>query len=132
MHSPDERIGSSMLIRDIRNGSYTRVGDRSILCELLHPAHEPECKNRYSLSHAIVPVGETTLPHRLNTSSETYYILAGQGTMHIGDESALVREGHAVHIPAGAVQWIENTGEDDLVLLAIVDPMWSEEDEEIP
>jgi cytosine deaminase len=120
-----------MLIRDIRDGPYARAKDRSVLCELLHPAHEPECTNRYSLAHAVVPHGEATLPHRLKTSSETYYILAGEGEMHIGDEAARVREGQAVYIPAGATQWIENTGEGDLVILAIVDPMWSEGDEEI-
>ncbi|WP_245529382.1 cupin domain-containing protein [Methanofollis liminatans] len=131
MHPSGQRIGSSMLIRDIRNGSYARAKDRSVLCELLHPAHERECTNRYSLAHAVVPHGEATLPHRLKTSSETYYILAGEGQMHIGDESAPVREGQVVSIPAGATQWIENTGEGDLVILAIVDPMWSEGDEEI-
>lgn len=120
-----------MLIRDVRDGPHGRAGDNSVLCELLHPAHEPACKNRYSLTHAIVPHGEATLPHRLKTASETYYILAGEGRMHIGDETAGVREGHAVYIPPAATQWIENTGDGDLVLIAIVDPMWSEQDEEV-
>jgi len=120
-----------MLIRDIRDGPYSRVGDRSVLCELLHPAHEPACKNRYSLSHVVVPRRETTLRHRLKTASETYYILAGEGRMHIGEGAAPVREGQAIYIPPGAAQWIENTGDGDLIFLAIVDPMWSEQDEEI-
>ncbi|TAJ45498.1 cupin domain-containing protein [Methanofollis fontis] len=120
-----------MLIRDIRDGPHARVGDRSVLCELLHPAHEEGCANRYSLSHAVVPAGEKTLPHLLKTASETYYVLAGEGRMHIGEENAPLREGQAVYIPPGAVQWIENTGEGDLLFLAIVDPMWSESDEEI-
>lgn len=51
--------------------------------------------------------------------------------MHIDGESASVRPGQAVFIPPGAVQYIENTGADDLAFLAIVDPQWRAGDEEL-
>lgn len=51
--------------------------------------------------------------------------------MHIDHEAGKVREGSAVLIPPGAVQWLENTGNVPLVFLAIVDPAWRREDEEV-
>ena len=121
-----------MILRDIRDQKYYRAGDDSILCELLHPKNfDKTVTMRYSLAHARVGPGDSTLPHRLRESSEVYYILSGTGIMHIDTEMAPVREGQAIYIPPGSVQFIENTGTGDLVTLAIVDPMWQEEDEEI-
>ncbi|KUG19811.1 MAG: cupin domain-containing protein [Methanomicrobiaceae archaeon] len=121
-----------MLIRDIRDGVYEKVMDGSILCELLHPDRErEEIPMQCSIAHAIVPAGASTLPHRLRDSSEVYYILMGEGRMHIDRESAPVRPGQAVFIPPRASQHIENTGEGDLTFLCIVDPRWRAEDEEL-
>jgi len=121
-----------MILQNIRDQEYFRAGDESILCELLHPKNfENFSGMRYSLAHARVEAGQSTLPHRLRKSSEVYYILSGTGTMHIGTEKASVTEGQAIYIPPGSIQFIENTGTGDLVFLAIVDPLWREEDEEI-
>jgi mannose-6-phosphate isomerase-like protein (cupin superfamily) len=42
-----------------------------------------------------------------------------------------VGPGDTVYIPPGAGQQITNTGRSDLVFLAIVDPAWRAEDEEL-
>ncbi|MDD3621442.1 MAG: cupin domain-containing protein [Methanofollis sp.] len=120
-----------MLIRDIRTTPLFTAGDRTHLREILHPKNEPECMNRCSISHAYLTSGEASLPHRLKISSETYYVLSGEGVMHINGESAQISAGQVVYIPPGAVQSLENTGEDDLVILAVVDPAWDVEDEEV-
>lgn len=121
-----------MLIRDIRNGQYRRVMDHSVLCELLHPKQGGETGDLpCSIAYAIVPAGEATLPHRLRTSAEFYYILAGTAKMHIGGESEDLASGQIVQIPPGAVQYIENTGSGDLCFLCIVVPAWQEKDEEL-
>ena len=112
------------------------AGDDSILRELLHPAHpmggvHPEKKPlqiRYSLAHAEVRVGQMTKPHKLR-AAEVYYIIAGQGLMHIDEESLEVGPECAVYIPPQAMQYIENTGDSDLKFLCIVDPAWRKEDE---
>jgi mannose-6-phosphate isomerase-like protein (cupin superfamily) len=65
------------------------------------------------------------------SSSEVYYIIEGRGEMHIDDDCAVLESGDLVEIPPGAVQWIRNVGETDLVFLCIVDPAWCAEDEEI-
>ncbi|MCK9631658.1 MAG: cupin domain-containing protein [Methanoregula sp.] len=119
-----------MLIRDVADSPHERVIDRSLLCELLHPDKVPGAGElSYSVAHAIVPPGESTLPHVLNRSTELYYILSGAGEMHIAGEHAFVHPGQIVLIPRGAEQYIRNTGPGDLVFLCIVAPKWQADDE---
>ncbi|KAF1077536.1 cupin domain-containing protein [Methanogenium sp. MK-MG] len=120
-----------MIIRSLAACPVGDARDGTHLCELLHPSHFSGVVDaRFSLAHAYLEQGETSYPHRLVKSHEVYYILAGSGMMHIGDEAAKVHAGQAVYIPAGAVQHIANTGDGRLVFLAIVDPMWTESDDE--
>ena len=116
-----------MLIRRLKDCEEFVAGDACHLRELLN-AKTDKRAYRYSLAHAIVKPGITTKPHSLKTS-EVYYILAGQGIMHVDGESAPVRAGHTVYVPPDATQYIENTGEADLVFLCIVDPAWRAKDE---
>ena len=119
-----------MLIRDIADYTHERVIDRSLLCELLHPDKVPGAEGLgCSVAHAIVPPGESTLPHVLGRSTELYYVLGGTGEMHIDDGHAPVREGQIVLIPPGSRQYIRNTGDSDLVFLCIVAPKWQADDE---
>jgi mannose-6-phosphate isomerase-like protein (cupin superfamily)/2'-5' RNA ligase len=104
------------------------AGDGSVLRELLHP-DKTDIAIRYSLAHAVVKPGERTKPHRLKTT-EVYYIIEGQGRMHIDAETSEVSENCAVYIPPGATQSIENIGATGLVFLCLVDPAWRREDEE--
>jgi len=105
------------------------AGDSTILREFLHPDKE-SLEITYSLAHARVKPGRSSLKHMLATT-EVYYILEGRGTVHIDDESREVHAGHVVYIPPGAAQHIRNTGETDLTFLCIVEPAWREEDEQI-
>ena len=105
------------------------AGDDSILRELLHP-DKTSLQIRYSLAHAEVKVGQMTKPHKLQ-AAEVYYIIAGQGLMHIDEESLEVGPECAVYIPPQAMQYIENTGVSVLKSLCIVDPAWRKEDEQV-
>ena len=118
-----------MFIVDLQSYQTFISGDKAVLRELLHPDKAP-MKLRYSLAHATVKAGAATLPHRLKTS-EVYFILAGKGMMHIDDECAEVKAGHTIYIPPDSKQYIQNTGDADLIFLCIVDPAWQAEDEEI-
>jgi mannose-6-phosphate isomerase-like protein (cupin superfamily) len=118
-----------MFIKDLKQCEEFTAGDNTILRELLHPA-KADLKLRYSLAHAVVKPGKASRPHRLKTS-EVYYIMEGEGVMHIDDESAPVRPGNAIYIPPNAKQYIHNTGNTDLVFLCIVDPAWRKEDEAV-
>lgn len=118
-----------MLIKDIKSIPEFTAGDDTILRVILHPDNEP-LPIGYSLAHARVKPGKVSYPHTLK-STEVYYILEGEGLMHIDDESSKVLPGQAVFIPANSRQYIENTGTGDLVFLCIVNPAWRAEDEDI-
>lgn len=118
-----------MLIKDLKDCIEFTAGDNTMLRELLHPDKE-KLMLRYSLAHAVVQPGKTSQPHKLKTS-EVYYILEGQGLMHIDGEEKNVFPGQAVYIPPHAKQFIHNPGKTDLKFICIVDPAWRSEDEEI-
>ena len=118
-----------MFIRDLKDCAEFVAGDTCFLREILHP-DKTDLRLRYSLAHATVRPGQTTKPHRLKTS-EVYYIMAGEGLMHINSETGNVHPGSTVYIPPRTTQFISNIGKTDLVFLCIVDPAWRKEDEEI-
>lgn len=121
-----------MIIRYLSTTPRIKAGDGSSLSEFVHPRNGPgELVLGYSIAHAFLSLGEKTQPHRLRSSSEVYIILEGRGRIFVEDEEAVVEPVQAVFVPAGAVQHIENCGESNLVFLAIVEPSWSAQDEEL-
>ena len=110
-----------MLLKKLKDIPQFIAGDKTILREVLHPKNDAIEMN-YSIAHAVVLVGEKSLPHILRERTEVYYILSGRGEMHINDETQIMEKGDTVFIPAGANQWIENVGEVELAFLAMVSP----------
>ncbi len=119
-----------MLIKELEKCEEFLAGDKTLLRELLHPDRITEAAFRYSLAHATVKGGESSAPHTLKTS-EVYYILEGEGEMHIDKECAIVHAGQAVVIPPNTTQYIRNTDRADLKFLCIVDPAWRQENETV-
>lgn len=106
--------------------------DDTIIREMLNPKHdETPLHIGYSLAHATLPAKKISLPHRFKTASEVYYILKGEGMMHVDNETEKVGPGDTIYIPPRAVQSIENTGENDLEFLCIVYPEWQPDAEEL-
>ncbi|NER81332.1 MAG: cupin domain-containing protein [Leptolyngbya sp. SIO1D8] len=118
-----------MLVRNLLACEMFIAGDNTQLRELLHPDKQ-SIDLRYSLAHATVPVGETSVDHAL-TTSEVYYLLSGHGDMHINDEVQAVGPGDAIYIPPNARQFIRNTGSEPIVFICIVDPAWRAENETV-
>ena len=56
---------------------------------------------------------------------EVVYVLAGEGAVHIGDESAPLRPGTAVHLPARLVHCLENGGGSEMEVLGVFRPAGS-------
>ncbi len=118
-----------MLVQKLNGCAEFIAGDGTQLRELLHPDKQP-IELRYSLAHATVPIGQTSIPHSLKTS-EVYYILSGCGEMNIDEEIQLVEPGDAIYIPPNARQFIYNCGTEPLVFICIVDPAWRKDDETV-
>ncbi|NPU94811.1 MAG: cupin domain-containing protein [Gammaproteobacteria bacterium] len=75
-----------------------------------------------SIAQARVAVGNTTRWHRLRDTTERYVILSGSGRVEVGDQVQAVQVGDVVIIPPLCRQRIANTGNTDLVFLAICSP----------
>jgi mannose-6-phosphate isomerase-like protein (cupin superfamily) len=76
-----------------------------------------------SIARIRVPVGGTTHWHRLAGIAERYVIQSGHGRVEVGEQSPQdVAAGDVVVIPPGVRQRIANTGDDELVFLAICTP----------
>lgn len=118
-----------MVIRQFDDCPEFLAGDHTILRELLRPAPS-SVGARYSLAQGRLEAGATSKRHVL-TVSEVYYFLAGEGRMHVGSESAPVREGTVVAVPPDAEQRVENTGTGALEFLCLVDPAWTPDCERI-
>ncbi len=119
-----------MFIIDPKKAVDITAGDGTYIKELLSPKRD-KVKTGYSLAIATVKKGGTSLAHRLKSSSEVYIIIKGTGLIHIAEEVMEVLEGQIVYIPPGSIQYIENIGSGDLVFYCIVDPPWSQEDDEV-
>lgn len=102
-------------------GYYT--DERCYINELSNSAEDADV----SIAQAKVSVGECTRWHRLEGITERYVILSGQGLVEVGELAAeTVGPGDVVLIPPGYAQRIRNTGNAELVFLAICSPRFEQ------
>jgi mannose-6-phosphate isomerase-like protein (cupin superfamily) len=106
------------------------AGDDTQIREVLHPKNDGQDIG-YSLAHASLAAGEASKPHRLQGRSETYILQQGSGRAWVEGQSYDMEAGDTLFIPAGAEQYIENTGSEPLTFWCVVCPPWSEETEEV-
>jgi mannose-6-phosphate isomerase-like protein (cupin superfamily) len=91
--------------------------------ELSNTDDDPEL----SIARARLEPGKTTRWHYLTGTIERYVIIEGNGRVEVGSmEPQLVSVGDVVIIPPQARQRIKNTGDRDLVFLAICSPRFDE------
>jgi len=100
--------------------------DGSEIRELL--AHRNSCIRHQSLAEARLKPGQQTAPHYHIRTEEIYYILAGQGEMHLGESVRMVGPGDAIAIPPGEIHTIINTGDIELKFLCCCAPAYEHED----
>lgn len=70
-----------------------------------------------------IPVGRA--PDHFHTYDEVVYVLDGEGALHIGGETAQLRPGSSVHLPARLVHCLENTGPGEMQVLGVFRPAGS-------
>ena len=95
--------------------------------QIFHP-HNTFDGIHHSLAHFVLEKGKSSLLHKMK-ASETYYILEGNGRLHIDDSTYDVTKNDAVYVPPMSKQFIENTGSSELKFLCIVDPSWTQDSE---
>ena len=81
-----------------------------------------------SIARARVEPGVTTRRHRLKDVTERYVILEGSGSVELGEmDPEVVGPGDVVLIPPGTSQRITNTGNSDLIFLAVCTPRFAKD-----
>ena len=100
------------------------------LCHIIELSNSDKDED-VSIAQARVEPGVSTRWHRLKNTVERYYIISGEGEVEIGDLSAQqVKAGDVVLIPALCPQRIYNTGDKELIFLAICSPRFLQENYE--
>jgi mannose-6-phosphate isomerase-like protein (cupin superfamily) len=95
-------------------------------CFITEWSNSPDDPN-VSIARARLEPGKTTRRHYLRDTSERYVVLEGIGRVDVeGLELQQVSSGDVVVIPPGVTQRITNTGDRDLVFLAICSPRFTE------
>lgn len=108
--------------QDLSTEFYT--AEKCHIVELSNSPDDPEL----SMARARVEPGVTTRWHRLTNTTERYYILSGNGQVEVGDLPAqTVNPGDIVIIPPLCPQRITNTGQDELIFLALCTPRFEDE-----
>ena len=91
-------------------------------CYIIELSNTPDDPD-VSIARARVLPGVTTRWHRLPDTIERYVILEGSGRVSLGDHAARdVGPGDVIRIPALCPQRITNTGQQDLIFLAVCTP----------
>lgn len=81
-----------------------------------------------SLAEAIVPSGVSTAKHYHPKTEEIYYILEGEGIMHLGQTVFPVKPGDAIAISPGTIHSITNSSSKDLKFLCCCSPGYEHDD----
>jgi mannose-6-phosphate isomerase-like protein (cupin superfamily) len=70
-----------------------------------------------------IPVGRA--PDHLHKHNKVVYVLDGDGALHVDGETAPLRAGSCVHLPARLVHCLENTGPGEMQVLGVFRPAGS-------
>ena len=100
--------------------------DSSEIREILSPQNSSIAKQ--SLAEAVVKPGKATQEHIHSKTEEIYYVLEGEGQMHIDGETRVVRTGDGIAILPGSKHKIVNTGKTNLIFLCCCVPAYEHED----
>ncbi|HZD87837.1 MAG TPA: cupin domain-containing protein [Gaiellaceae bacterium] len=71
----------------------------------------------------VIPPGRA--PDHFHRYDEVVYVLEGEGTLHVADETAPLRPGTCVHLPARLVHCLENAGPGEMRVLGVFRPAGS-------
>ena len=115
------------MLAEVKQASMAREYETSERCHITEVANDPG-DELVSIARARVEPGVTTAWHRLDGITERYIIVSGSGRVEVDNlEPCNVVAGDVVRIPAGKLQRITNTGQDDLVFFAVCSPPFEQD-----
>lgn len=117
-----------MIFRNLYAIPAFTAGDHTLIREWLHPKNDA-IDLPYSIAFAVLEPGNASLPHVLEDRTEVYLILQGSGVAYVGGQKQPVQANDLLLIPAGAEQYVENTGAEQLQFICIVSPPWASDAE---
>ncbi len=100
--------------------------DGSEIRELMHP--EVHGNRNQSLAEATIRPGCITRLHKHLCSEELYHVLSGSGRMTLGERVFPVVTGDTICIAPGVAHQLENTKDQDLVILCCCAPPYTHAD----
>jgi len=115
--------------KDIRDAVFFQAGDGTHLTELYHPKNGDKNLS-FSLAYAKLSPGASSLKHELG-QEELYIFTAGKGEIIIDTERTAIESGQSILVPRKTLQYVRNTGDEELCFYCIVSPPWTEEEEQI-
>jgi mannose-6-phosphate isomerase-like protein (cupin superfamily) len=83
---------------------------------------------QHSFAYVVIPPNCSSRCHHHNEREETYFILKGQGKLHINGETRIVNSGDAIFIPPKNQHQIHCEGNEALEFVTVCAPAWTPED----
>ena len=81
-----------------------------------------ESGGAFFMAEVIVPPGGGNPPHIHHREEETFHLLQGSLTVHVGGKTLNASPGDVVHLPREIVHCFQNTGKEDARFVVLVTP----------
>jgi mannose-6-phosphate isomerase-like protein (cupin superfamily) len=98
--------------------------DRAVAREIASPRNSK--LEQMSIAEIKIPAGVSVVPHH-HEMEEVYYIVAGEGTMMVEDETRIVRAGESVVLAPHQWHNITNHTDEELRMIVVCAPSWAPE-----
>jgi mannose-6-phosphate isomerase-like protein (cupin superfamily) len=117
IEAPLPATATHAVIESGERGSATAGREFSLLA---HPENGCESVTQF---RGYIPPGRA--PEHFHRYDEVVYVLSGEGAFHVDGDSAPLRAGSCVHLPAGLVHCLENHGPGEMQVLGVFRPAGS-------
>ena len=81
-----------------------------------------ETGQQYTVQEATIPPGAGPPPHVHSREDETFLVLEGEITFHIGERLVVLKKGEFLFAPRGVPHYFKNTGTTEAVMLETATP----------
>ena len=83
---------------------------------------DPTTGGRCGFTQFVGEIPPGRAPEHNHTYDEVVYVLAGEGVLHLGEQSRPISAGSCIHLPPLTVHCLENTGDGSMRVLGVFHP----------